>query len=298
MAEILRLGSRGEEVRRLQRNLNAAIGRRGGSLVRDGVFGPLTKQAVERYQRDFRLRSVDGIVGPETRNALATRVLIFEGTMSRNDAVPASNPPTVNQPGPAPTPPPPNTTPAPGSTPAAPASPFLIQLQPAFGLTPPPFASRSPAPPPPPPGSPTPGTVVAGQVAIGIVYRTASEGPHWEFGGALQPSFNSRSQPTDPRYTLQLQGSVAYADPVSVGRFHTALFGQVVGVQNFAPASTILGVQFGIQVSVDIIADRWSLFSQGVLAGQWMLHDSGGPAGQLQFGPQFTVLGTTIQWGL
>ena len=136
--------------------------------------------------------------------------------------------------------------------------------------------------------------LVAGQLAVGIVYRTASDGPHWEFGGAFQPSFNSRNQPTDPRYTLQLQGSVAYADPWSAGRFHTSLFAQVVGLQNLAPASTIVGLQLGGQLSVDIIADRWSLFTQAAVAGQWTLHDSGGPPGLLQFGPQFTVLGTTI----
>ena len=92
MPEVLRQGSRGEEVRRLQKNLNAAIGRRYGTIAADGIFGPRTKQAVERYQKDFRLKSVDGIVGPETRNALATRVLIIEGTMSRSNASPAQTP--------------------------------------------------------------------------------------------------------------------------------------------------------------------------------------------------------------
>ncbi len=168
MSEVLRQGSRGEEVRRLQRNLNAAIGRRYGTIAADGIFGPRTKQAVERYQKDFQLKSVDGIVGPETRNALATRVLIIEGTMSRsspspspsaspNPAVQTATAPSVSAPtpvGPQPTSPP--------------ESPFLIQLQPAFGLTPPPFASRSPAPTPP---GPAPSTIVAGQLALGIVYR-------------------------------------------------------------------------------------------------------------------------------
>lgn len=283
MGELLRQGSRGEEVRRLQKNLNAAVGRRYGAIAVDGIFGPRTKQAVERFQKDFQLKSVDGIVGPETRNALAIRVVILTGSMSR-----AMSPPSPN-----PTPPSPNPTPTPPVTASSPpASPFLMQLQPAFGLTPPPFLSRPTQP------GPTPPSIVAGQLAFGIVYRTASEGPHWEFGGAFQPSFNSRNQPTDPRYTLQLQGSVAYADPFSVGRFHTTLFSQVVALQNLNPASMIMGVQLGGQLSVDIIADRWSLFSQAALAGQWTLHDSGGPPGLLQFGPQFTVLGTTIQWGL
>jgi len=300
MAEILRQGSRGAEVRRLQKNLNAAIGRRHGTIAVDGIFGPKTKRAVEHYQRDFRLKAVDGIVGPETRTALATRVLIIEGNMSRSDSPPPTS--ATSSPPPSPPRPPPASAPVTAPTPigpptptSPPASPFLVQLQPAFGLTPPPFVSRSPAPAPP---GPPPSTLVAGQLAFGIVYRTASDGPHWEFGGAFQPSFNSRNQPTDPRYTLQLQGSVAYADPLSAGRFHTSLFAQVVGLQNLAPASTILGLQFGAQISVDIIADRWSLFSQAAVAGQWTLHDSGGPPGLLQFGPQFTVLGTTIQWGL
>jgi hypothetical protein len=133
---------------------------------------------------------------------------------------------------------------------------------------------------------------------MGLVYRTASEGPHWEFGGLLQPSFNSTNSSTDPRYTLQVQGNVAYADPWAAGRFHTQLFAQVVLIQNLLPKSTVAGLQLGGQVSVDIIADRWNLFLQGAAAGTWDLHDdSGNQAGQLLFGPQLT-LGTTIQWGL
>jgi Putative peptidoglycan binding domain len=278
MSEILRQGGSGQEVRRLQTNLNAAIGRRYGLLKADGFFGPKTKTAVERYQKDFRLKFVDGIVGLETRSALATRVLVIEGRMSRTDKPSSPKPPGPPRPAP----------PTPGTIVKPPASPFLIQLQPAFGLTPSPFGSSPPS---------SAGTVIAGQLAIGIVYRTALEGPHWEFGGAFQPSFNSRSQPTDSRYTLQLQGSASYADPLSAGRFHTALFGQVVVLQNLSPATTVAGLQLGGQVSVDIIGDKWNLFLQGALAGQWTLHDSSGPAGQLQFGPQIS-LGTTIQWGL
>jgi putative peptidoglycan binding protein len=294
MADILMEGSHGEEVRRLQVNLNAAIGKRYGLLVPDGKFGRLTKLAVERFQKDFKLKRsevpgqpgrFDGIVGPETRAALATRVLIIQGEITR------TSPPPPSPPNPHPAPPKPPAPPGPPTpTPIAPARPFLIQLQPAFGLTPPPFVTRPPAPP----GQKS---IVTGQLALGIVYRTASEGPHWEFGTILQPAFNSQNSSTDPRYTLQLQGSAAYADPfLAKGRFHTQLFGQVVLMQNFSPSSTVVGVQLGGQVSVDIINDRWSLFVQGVLAGQWTL--CGDSAGQLQFGPQFTLLGTTVQWGL
>src|SRR5262249_32631894 len=114
MQEILRQGSRGEEVRRLQVNLNAAIGKRYGLLVTDGRFGPLTKQAVERFQKEFRLKKVDGIVGPETRAALATRAVIIQGEMSRDASPPPGPPSPPTPPGPpkpAPTPPPPAPTP-------------------------------------------------------------------------------------------------------------------------------------------------------------------------------------------
>jgi hypothetical protein len=277
MPETLRFGSHGDEVRRLQTNLNAAIGKQYGYLIPDGKFGPLTKTAVERFQKHFKLRYVDGIVGPETRAALATRALIIGGTITRNAS------PTPPKPGPKPTPVPPFPRP-----PSPTASLFLLQLQPAFALTPPPFLPSG--------QSPTP--IASGQLAMGIIYRTASEGPHWEFGGGLQPSFNTKNTSTDPRYSIQLQGSVAYADPWSKDRFHSQLFAQVVFVENFAPSSTILGAQLGGQISVDIIADRWNLFVQGVLAGTWVLHDdSGGQAGEWLLGPQFT-LGSTLSWGL
>ena len=46
MSELLSLGSRGEEVRHLQVNLNAAIGNKFGFLVPDGKFGTNTRNAV------------------------------------------------------------------------------------------------------------------------------------------------------------------------------------------------------------------------------------------------------------
>lgn len=61
----LRRGDRGEAVRDLQAALSGA----GYPVAVDGAFGPLTQDAVERFQRDAGL-SVDGIVGPRTRAAL------------------------------------------------------------------------------------------------------------------------------------------------------------------------------------------------------------------------------------
>lgn len=52
----LKRGSRGEEVKTLQGKLN---------LIADGIFGPITEEAVEAFQKANGL-TVDGIVGPKT----------------------------------------------------------------------------------------------------------------------------------------------------------------------------------------------------------------------------------------
>lgn len=56
----LKKGSRGDDVRRLQSSL---------SLVPDGIFGPLTEEAVKEFQSAHALVA-DGIVGPKTWAAL------------------------------------------------------------------------------------------------------------------------------------------------------------------------------------------------------------------------------------
>ncbi len=61
--ELLRVGSRGPAVVRLQRKLGVAT---------DGIFGPRTRAAVRSYQKRHGL-VVDGIVGPQTRSALYDR---------------------------------------------------------------------------------------------------------------------------------------------------------------------------------------------------------------------------------
>lgn len=60
MTTTLRKGSRGNDVILLQRKLN---------LIADGIFGPITDEAVRDFQRSHNL-SVDGIVGPKTWDAL------------------------------------------------------------------------------------------------------------------------------------------------------------------------------------------------------------------------------------
>lgn len=52
----IKIGSRGEDVKILQTRL---------SLLADGIFGPLTEEAVKEFQKNNGL-AVDGVVGPKT----------------------------------------------------------------------------------------------------------------------------------------------------------------------------------------------------------------------------------------
>jgi hypothetical protein len=94
-------------------------------IVEDGKFGGHTRDAVILFQKQFHLKMIDGKVGNETRRALATRVLLLEGSMTRNIATPP--PPPQPSPSPPPNPPQPPTPPTPApSTPTA--SRWLLQL--------------------------------------------------------------------------------------------------------------------------------------------------------------------------
>lgn len=64
----LKTGSTGEEVKKLQSSLVSA-GYDVGSTGADGIYGPATRQAVSRYQRDKGL-TVDGIAGEQTLGSL------------------------------------------------------------------------------------------------------------------------------------------------------------------------------------------------------------------------------------
>lgn len=62
---ILRRGSQGQAVKNIQAQLNIF----GAKLVVDGIFGAATEAAVKKFQSEMGL-AVDGIVGPQTMNAL------------------------------------------------------------------------------------------------------------------------------------------------------------------------------------------------------------------------------------
>lgn len=64
--EQLSRGDQGQGVKRVQKKLKE-LGYYDGAI--DGLFGPLTDQAVKQFQRANGL-DVDGYVGPKTRAAL------------------------------------------------------------------------------------------------------------------------------------------------------------------------------------------------------------------------------------
>ena len=66
---MLRVGSRGDEVKELQEALTKLGFDAGGA---DGIFGPKTEEAVKRCQALFGL-DADGIWGPKSAAALASR---------------------------------------------------------------------------------------------------------------------------------------------------------------------------------------------------------------------------------
>lgn len=68
-AGVLRRGSSGDQVRRLQTLLRTGYPLYASKLVVDGLFGPATEAVVREFQRRAGL-VVDGSVGPATRRAL------------------------------------------------------------------------------------------------------------------------------------------------------------------------------------------------------------------------------------
>jgi hypothetical protein len=75
----VKLGSRGSAVRAVQDQANFRNLKDGHSLDVDGIFGPLTRTWVVGFQKAMRTMipgfAVDGIVGPQTWNALVGEAL-------------------------------------------------------------------------------------------------------------------------------------------------------------------------------------------------------------------------------
>lgn len=74
LSTLLKEGSKGENVRIMQRALNEAMG---AELSEDGIFGPNTKKAVIAFQKSKKNLKADGIYGPNTHAALSKEVNSF-----------------------------------------------------------------------------------------------------------------------------------------------------------------------------------------------------------------------------
>jgi len=81
---VLRIGSRGNEVKTLQSQLNS-LGYNAGAV--DGIFGNGTAQALKRFQQANGL-SVDGIAGNNTWSVLASKLA---GPSSSKSLLPSIN---------------------------------------------------------------------------------------------------------------------------------------------------------------------------------------------------------------
>ena len=73
---LLKIGSRGPEVRALQVRLKAT-GDLSGRV--DGIFGPLTDSALRAFQRSYPHLTVDGVYGPASAGALSQALLEVSG---------------------------------------------------------------------------------------------------------------------------------------------------------------------------------------------------------------------------
>ncbi|WP_209121094.1 peptidoglycan-binding protein [Alkalihalobacillus sp. BA299] len=73
-SEVLKEGSRGQNVKIMQRALNKAMG---AELSEDGIFGPNTKTAVLAFQKSQKQLVNDGIYGPRTHAMLSKQVNSF-----------------------------------------------------------------------------------------------------------------------------------------------------------------------------------------------------------------------------
>jgi len=88
----LRAGSRGDSVRLMQQYLNAIAAAFPSipGITADGIFGPLTENAVRAFQRQFGL-GIDGIIGPITWNAIVEQ---YNSLQATPPVIPPTPPPT------------------------------------------------------------------------------------------------------------------------------------------------------------------------------------------------------------
>lgn len=87
MMNTLKRGSRGDDVKTLQKML---------SLAEDGIFGEITEEAVKAYQKDWGLIA-DGIVGPKTWASLLPCIRTINKIILHCTATPEGKDYTVDE---------------------------------------------------------------------------------------------------------------------------------------------------------------------------------------------------------
>lgn len=93
---VLRERIQGEQVRKLQQLLNSRVAPY-PNLAVDGIFGPLTRAAVETFQRRQKITS-DGVVGPQTWYFLHKNEPAKPQAPAASSAQPTATTPTIAQP--------------------------------------------------------------------------------------------------------------------------------------------------------------------------------------------------------
>lgn len=89
MAQLLRKGSQGSEVVTLQSSLSKLYPLDIPHLVKDGKFGPRTKEWVEKFQKNNDL-AFDGVVGPKTWSKLKDKLPMTFGDPIAEEPFPKS----------------------------------------------------------------------------------------------------------------------------------------------------------------------------------------------------------------
>jgi hypothetical protein len=276
---LLLKGVQGDDVRDAQRKLNFRLDP-SKRIDEDGIFGDNTDTAVRDFQRRNTL-SVDGRIGPQTWNALNTKIAVvmvkvddrgpirplLDTMIDRGlQSLPPSPPPSSglseawkrrfierHSQGPYL-----NFGSVGGDT--STGSDQIYQVQGQFGRTFKPWIDwRHPRGAPPSDASNSWAALVA------MTWRTSQDDGHLEYGPLLQIN---RSY-TDPKRTAQIAFQVLWADLLHHNRYHLASF-------YFQPSVTlplldnpdwVIGASLGYQAQVEVGGENCSIFVQGQLVG-------------------------------
>jgi hypothetical protein len=273
---LLLKGMEGEDVRDVQRKLNARLVYYEQKLAEDGIFGDLTEAAVRAFQDRNYLHKIDGKVGDETWDALNTMLGVVMVKIDLGPQFPSVLHRMIDQAekslnqqqqggiseawqrrfierhfhGPYltlrddPIPSNGNQTSSPSSK-----GDRIYQLQGQVGRTFRPWRNWTKAEgwkPGRPKGFYSWGAVLA------MTWRTSQDDRHWEYGPLVQVQRNY----ADPEWTTQVAFSVLYADRWHLGRWHLGSFyTQPSLTLPLLRNDATLTVPLGYQVSVDVVKD-------------------------------------------